>query len=261
MRRRLYWLAPLVGAAALLLGLVVLMPVAALWTWFAPPVEQLVVRQLQGSLLQGRALGVTATGLQGSVQKLAWRWQPAALLSGQWGYALDAMALDTPLVARAGVSALGNLIVTDAVSGGPIKTLAQAVGQNFVPISGNWRLKIDRARLSGNWPSDLAGRATLQEVKWALGAPPIPLGDYQADLTTEDDAGTTVLLATLRSLDGGPVELEGQARLWPDRRYVTDLRLRPLPGAPAMIPNLLANTGQQPDAQGWYRLQQQGQLP
>lgn len=261
MNRQLYWLAPLAGAATLLLGLVVLMPAAALWTWFAPPAEQIAVRQLQGSLLQGRALGLTAAGLQGSVQTLAWRWQPMALLSGQWGYALDAMLLDTPLVGRAGVSALGNLIVTDAVSGGPIKTLVQAVGQNFVPISGNWRLQIDHARLSGDWPSELAGQATLHEIKWALGAPPIPLGDYQADLTTEDDTGATVLVATLRNLEGSPVALEGQARLWPDRRYRTDLRLRPLPGAPPMIANLLANTGQQPDAEGWYRLQQQGQLP
>ena len=259
MTRRLVWLAPLVGVIALLLGLVALAPAATLWHWVAPQPPPVQIERLSGTVLNGRLEGLSQQQRR-FVERLAWQWRPSALLGAGWGYALDGQALGGALQGRVKATPWGSLVVNDLRAGGDVNPLLQAIGQGFLPVNGRWSLDLLHASARKDWPTAVDGHLRLNQLTWALGRNPIVLGDFQAVLSHEPgDDGKAVLLATLNSLEG-PLEVEGTARQFYDRRHRVDLRLRPRADAPPLIRNLLSGLGQ-PDANGWYRLQQEGRMP
>lgn len=256
----LRWLAPLLGLLGLFVGLVIYAPAGTLYGWVVPADAPVAVSNLSGTLFGGRAGAVVQQG-QVRVENLTWRWAPGGLLGGRVAYALAGQALGAPFTATVGVSPTGRLHAAPLLASGDIKQLATALGQGFLPVSGRWRVDLEQLVVKDQWPEVLVGVATVQDARWTLMRDPLVIGDFEAVLSTEAgaDGGPPTLLATVRSLRGA-LEVEGTARQFPDRRQRADLRVRPAADAPPMIVNLLRGIGR-PDAEGWYRIQQEGRLP
>ena len=254
------WLAPLLALAAFLYGLVVMAPVSALYGWFAPDPLPVRLSSLDGTLVKGRMAGLSQ-GPRQFVDEANWQLRPGALLLGSLRYQLDGQALGSVFSGQVRATPTGRLGVDGLQAAGSVKALLQALGQGFLPVDGQFRLDIDEATVHRQWPQSLSGTLTLQGMVSTLLRDPLRIGDFQAVLSTEpgpDDQPPT-LLATVQSLDG-PLEVEGTARQFADRRQVADLRVRAKADAPPMLRNMLNGLGR-PDAQGWYRIQRTGRLP
>lgn len=254
------WLAPLLGLLALLVGLVVHAPADTVYGWLAPAQAPVSVRNLSGTLFNGRA-GAVLQQDQLRAEDLEWRLRPGALLTARLSYALSGQALGGPFTAEISATPTGRLYAAPLLASGEIKRLSSALGQGFLPLTGQWRLALERLVIKDQWPEQLAGVATVQNATWTLMRDPLVIGDFEAVLSTEanPEGGPPTLLATVRSLRGA-LEVEGTARQFPDRRQRADLRVRPAADAPPMVANLLAGLGR-PDAEGWYRIQRDGRLP
>ena len=126
-----------------------------------------------------------------------------------------------------------------------------------------WRLKGDIGSLcqrikrlvklsAGSWDATFKKDGVLLPL--TLAREPLALGDFQIGLLTTPEA----LIAKVSS-PSGPLEADGEARLFPDQRYESDIRLRPKPGASETLKNYLRSLGPA-DPDGYQHLRQKGQL-
>lgn len=249
MKLRHYVLAGvLVFFAALLLHA----PAATLYGWIARSPASLQVRGIEGTLLSGRAAQLLR-GSQPLLSAVGWSLQPWNLLLARLSYRIQAGG--APLLLDGSASAgLGGLRLREVKGSGDLRALAAAAGQSFVPVSGQIGFDLQSLRLRDAWPAVAEGRIRIGALSWALGREPVLLGDYEAQISTED-ADIVARVATL----SGVLDAAGDARLKPDRSYELRLQLRPRPDAPPLVANLLQQLGA-PDAQGHYLLRQSGQL-
>ncbi|PPE73156.1 hypothetical protein C3942_15165 [Solimonas fluminis] len=245
----------LIGLGFLAVALLVQAPAASVYAWLKPKDRPLPVELfgLEGRLVDGRVAGVVRNGST-LVSDLRWQLQPAQLLLGRVGLALQSTRDPVLLDGKLSVSPLGTLRLAGLRANGGLRPVAAAAGFPFVPLDGQLGLDIRQLRMAKGRLLQAEGTVDLQGLAWALGQP-TPLGDFRAEVTTEDGH----IVAQLSSVSG-PLELSGEARLAPDQSYELDLRARAKPGAPPMLPNLLMQMGP-PDAQGFHRLRRQGLLP
>ena len=254
------WLAPLLGVIAFVYGLITLAPVANLVAWFAPQSLPVTISGLSGTLVQGRVTGVVE-GQRRWVDEARWQLSPWTLLTARLRYQLEGEALGSVFTGQVQASPGGTLALADTQAAGNLKQLLQAIGQGFLPIDGQFRLTLMDLTVRDQWPQQIDGVLTLQGVVSTLLRDPLVLGDFEAVLSTEpgaDDQPPT-LLATVSALDG-PLEVNGTARQYADRRQAADLRVRAKADAPPILRNMLNSLGR-PDAEGWYRIQRSGRLP
>ncbi len=242
-------------AAALVFvcGLVLHTPAAVIYGWtHSDPATPLRLYGVEGTLVSGRAAQV-AHSSQPLLAGLRWTLKPWSLLLGRASYQLTA---DGPPLLLDGIvaSGLGGTRIGDLKASGDLRAVAAAAGQPFVPVSGQVGVDLQRLRLRDRWPSEAEGQLRVIGLKWALAREPVALGDYAADVRT-DNGELVALISTL----AGVVDVNGDARLKPDRSYELTLQLRPRPEAPAMVTNLLRSIGA-PDAQGYYRLRRNGSM-
>jgi general secretion pathway protein N len=226
-------------------------PAATLYGWIATPALPVQLYGIEGSVFSGRAQRATR-GTQPLLDGLSWRLQPWTLPLGRATYRVRTDK--PPLLVDGKVAVgLGGPRISDLKGNTELRTLAAAAGQAFVPLAGQVGLELRQLRLRDGWPAAAAGRLQLIGLSWALGREPVPLGDYQVRLGTEDGGEIVAQVATL----AGVLEADGGARLKADRSYELSLRLRPRADAPPLVANLLQQLGR-PDAQGYYLLQQSG---
>ncbi|AXQ29447.1 type II secretion system protein N [Solimonas sp. K1W22B-7] len=246
----------LVGLAFLAIALFVQAPAASVYAWLKPKDRPLPVELfgLEGRVIEGRSSGVVRNG-NTLVSNLNWELHPLQLLIGRAALSLHSEHEPVLLDGGVSVSPLGTLRVKSLRASGGLRALAAAAGYPFVPVEGQVGLDLAQLRMAKGQIQLAEGSAQLQGLAWALGAQPTPLGDFRADVTTEDGS-IVVQLASV----SGPLELSGEARLAPDQNYELNVRMRPKPGAPPMLPNLLMQLGA-PDAQGYYTLRRQGLMP
>jgi general secretion pathway protein N len=249
-RRSLLIAGLLVLAAALLLQA----PAASLYAWLRPsdppPLE---LYGVEGTLASGRIDGVVRQG-RAQLADLRWQLRPAALLLGRLAFQVstgrDPILLNGQLALAPG----GRLRLSGFQAQAALRPLLASVGYLFVPVDGQAAVDLSRLVMRGSQLQHAEGRVDLQGLAWVLGPTPTPLGDYRADVSTEDE----IVIARLASV-AGPLDASGEARLQPDMSYELQLQLRPKAGAPPMLGNMLRQLGA-PDAQGYYRVQRQGSL-
>lgn len=234
-------------------GLILLAPAAVLYGWIKPKLAQTTVELagVEGSLREGSVAAVLVGG-RPLVDKLHWHLSLAELLIGRIGLDLDssgATVLDGHIS-----KGFASLRAHDLRIATGLKPLLAASGQAFAPLDGQASLELTRLKLRGNWPSDAEGSLHIQNLAWTLARDPVALGDYQADFKP-DGNDIVALVHTL----AGALDVNGDARVKPDHSYELHLQLRPKPGAPPLIVNMLSSLGQ-PDPQGYYHLRREGKL-
>lgn len=247
----------------LLLGLLVLLgtlilqaPASLLIHWLAPTLSSAGV-QLQGvsgALASGRAARVDYQG-RPLVGELGWQLSPLQLLIGRASFMFTGGSDGLLVDGTAFVVPSGTLTLSDFRLAGPLRTVAAAAGQAFVPAEGQVVADIDTLKLRSGWPVKAEGSGTLRNVVWKLGRDPVALGDYQARLETET-AGIKLTISTL----SGALEVGGEARVNQDHSYEIHIQMRPRADAPPELANLVRGVGQ-PDSQGWHHFRQSVKAP
>lgn len=242
------------GALTFIVGVLVQAPAALLYAWIAPKAAMPVdVLGVNGTLTQGRATQIRL-GSQVLVADIDWTLKPLSMLLGRLSYQLHSGT--PPLMIDGTVSqSLMSTAFSQLTANGELRTLAAAAGQSFIPVNGVVNLDLASLQLRNNWPVSAEGSLQLNNLVWALGKDPASLGSYQAVLSTEDDQ----IVARISSLQGS-VDVNGEARVKPDRSYSYSLKLKPKADAPPMIANLMKQLGT-PDAEGYYSLQNSVDAP
>lgn len=250
MKRR--WLIFL-AASVFLMGLLASAPVAMVYAWLAPkdPSPRQLVG-LSGTLREGRVTAVVNNN-RTVLSDLHWQLKPLWLLAGRFAAQLDGGGENLLVDGGISVTPAGTLRFTQLRTNGRLAALTSAIGYPF-PIDGTAGLNFEKLVLSGGVPLTAQGNGMVQGLAYTLARDPIPLGDFQVDVTTEQD----VIVASLASVSG-PLELKGEARLQPDGAYESLIRVRPRPDASTMVRNLLNSLGQ-PDVSGWYQIRKVGQM-
>jgi len=243
-----------IGLPVLLLSLLAYAPAYLLQTWLKPKDAPATAELfgLEGTLARGRLDGVVVGG-RTVMADLHWQLRPLQLLLGRVGLTLNAGKEPILLDGKASVSPFGRLRLSGLRANAGLPALLSSLGY-FLPFDGQAGLDFARLVADERQLKQAEGSVQLQGLAWALGPNRTPLGDFRADVTTEDKD----IVAKLASVSG-PLELSGEARLLPDQSYELQMQMKPKPGAPPMLPNMLAQLGA-PDAQGYYHLRRQGTL-
>ena len=230
------------------IGLIAHAPAASIYAWIVdgrsdPPVQ---LHGVSGSLLAGSAMQLG--------RDFQWRLVPAALLLGRAEYRLKTDAPPLLLDGGASVNLLGTVRVGQTRASGELRALAAIIGQPFIPVNGQLGLDLQSLTLADQWPREAQGRIQVLGLSWALGREPVPLGDFEAVVET-DELNIVATVSTLK----GVIDAGGTATLSAEGAYALDLQLRATSDAPPMVANLLRSLGQA-DARGYHRLRRQGQI-
>lgn len=251
-RKRWLILAALVAA---LVTAVLQAPVPYLYGWFAPQAMPVAVTGMDGTIRHGTIRAI-AHDNRVVARDLQWQWRPHRLLGLGLGWQLRFAG---PVTGEAitDVSAGGRLSVSGLRAIGELDAIMAAAGFAGLPLSGRAAARIEALALNRQGiPTQLSGHAELLQLSWDVGRTPLVIGDFRADLETDDQGH---LVARISSPEDSPVEATGEARLQPDGVYQADIRVRARSGASEQVRSILGIIGQ-PDRQGYYRLRQRGRL-
>lgn len=248
--KKLYVIA---GLVAFLASLIVLAPASDVYGWIQgtlPPRVRLY--DVGGTLFHGHAGQARIAGID--VHDLSWRMHPGALLLGHVSMDLDGIAAGGRTSAQALLSLGGRLTLKHVISTATLSGLSPLLGVTSLPANGQVGLRLKKAVIDNGHIISASGQLNLGELSWTLSTPSVALGDYKAEISTGKQGVSAVLDDT-----NAPIELSGRYLLTPSNQWKAHLRVRAKPKAGADVKDLLNNLGR-PGPQGWYSVQQQGQL-
>lgn len=223
------------GTAAYSAFLVALMPASFVARKVAEESRGRVqVHEASGTLWmgQGRAILATPAGPL-AIERLAWRYLPARLLSGRLGFAVEG---DSP-----GIAARGEVARSfSAWEARGLSATGKASGvTSFFPLLAHWRpegtLALDAPMLRLSGDGEIRGEARVDWRGAAVALSEVrPLGSYRAELRGEGGP-VKVSLATLE----GPLRISGQGTLTPPARLAFSGEARGEGAASASLQPLL----------------------
>ncbi|GHD57331.1 type II secretion system protein N [Jeongeupia chitinilytica] len=199
MSRRTLWGC---GLLAFALFALVRLPASLLLRAVPAPFQ---VSGISGTLWEGRA---TQFGLDGQelVRDLAWQWQPAALLRGQFGWSLNSGNPGTPVTARL-LAGFGGLRIEDLNARLPAAPLL-ALAKPLAPFQLGGTLLINAGRIDRH---TLTGTTVLWQDASSLVTPQAnPFGNYSIALQRNGDT-----LDWQLAPQGGRLDISGKGSLGP----------------------------------------------
>lgn len=246
------WLA--VGIGAYIAFTLATFPAGVALRWFAPP--GVTFAGVAGTLWSGSAATCTVQGF--TVQALRWRLRPASLLLGRVAANVDARIPDG--FVRGDVIASASSVRFSDLTGATSLPALQSV----LPVRGlrgQASVALESLVLENGWPAVAVGQIKLGKLESLPLIPDgqgayVPLGDYTVTLV---EAPEGELAATFVD-NGGPLEVQGTAKLDDRRNYSIDALVEPRAGAPEMLVKGLDIMAAEPDAEGRRRLNLTGSL-
>jgi general secretion pathway protein N len=235
---------------AYLLFLALEYPAARLLGPITERAPQLALSDISGTLLAGRIGGLGMHDAR--IEALAWDLRPLALLLGriEAAWTLGPEARDGQ--GRAGIGFSGAYL-SDVDARIALPALRALVASTLpLPLQGMAEIKLARLALDDGRPSAADGSITLRGLRLML--PEAALGDIKITLETAAD-GIAAHLAD----QGGPLALDGLARLKPDGAYTFTATLSARNSAPPTLAQSLALLGT-PGPDGKITLRREGQL-
>ncbi|MBT8097131.1 MAG: type II secretion system protein N [Woeseia sp.] len=237
----------LLGAAITLSGLILMFPARVAHHWFSPP--ELQVAGITGSIWQGGAAEATLAGVY--LSDLSWSFSPWSLLRGRLAYEVAAQPVNGFVELDAAVGFLGTLYIDALNAALPISALAGPL--RVEDVAGDVSLQLSAIRIKDGWPRHLEGRAAVANLKMRALAPG-PVGDFQAEFQTSDEA----LVGVVEDVRG-MLELAGTLTLNPDRSYALLGRVGATTSATDAVKQQLSFLGT-PDARGLREFRIEGAL-
>lgn len=240
------------GLIALLIGLIVRLPAPVAAGWVESQVPGLRLTGVSGTALAGRVqyLGFNEVTLE----NVRWQMAPLALLAGQVRAALQVSTDAGSISGDFSHSLFGNTRVQNLNGSASLAWLGGLAGYRFVPLDGLLRLQDVAADLEAQNLAHAQGQVLINNAIWLLMNPPVGFGNFSAAIESHEQGyGLQV------NDSDGPLAVEGGARLANNNSYTVDIRVRARAGADARLKKLLSQLGR-PDASGWYRLKERGNL-
>lgn len=236
-----------VGAAALVIGLVVTFPARIAYQWFAP--DDLALSGISGSVWNGAASQGSAGGLY--LSELTWRFRPMSLFGLKAGYAVSCRLPPGFVEANVAFGPGGRVHLDDLATALPLvhfNTLFPVAG-----IEGDMSVQFRRLTLAAGFP--VAAEGTVNVSGLILRAlTPSELGDFRAVFRTDDG----VISAIVEDVTG-VLDVNGNLVLQSDRTYSFVGQVAPAANAPAAVVEQLRFLGS-PDAQGRREFRFEGSL-
>lgn len=203
----------LLGLLAFLLSLLLLAPATLLTETLSARLPGFSVQEVAGRAIEGSARGVRWRGAR--IERLEWRWQKWALLTGELGFRLDADDLDLKLATRAAVSLNRRLRLQDFSGRLPLAKLSALAGQPKLPLQGGVEISLrDLSLNAAGLPLTAEGVVYLRDLRATLGQA-LNLGDFTVQLTSVQPEGIQGAIKD----NEGPLTLDGALHLAPDGRY------------------------------------------
>ena len=229
-------------------------PAGVALRWFAPPGTTFA--GVGGTLWSGSAATCSVNGF--TAEQLRWRLRPLSLFLGRVSANVEARIPDgfvsgdviaTPLSVR----------FSDLRGGTSLPALSSVLPVRG--LRGQASVSIESLVLENGWPATAIGELKLQGLESLPLIPDgrgayIPLGDYTVTLVPAADGE---LAATFVD-NGGPLDVEGTAKLDSSRNYTIDALVKPLANAPETLVQGLSIVTADPDAEGRRRLNLTGSL-
>lgn len=245
-----YWRWALPAVLVFCVFLVLTMPARHAFGWLG--LGQLAVQGIEGTPWSGRATRVALGRLL--VGPVVWQARFWALLGGRLEYQLFVQSSGGGGgELRVGRSLWSGTYLADVALSLPAQEVAGQLPMAMATLGGDFLVDLQRVGLSDNWLDALEGSLVWQGAK-VLQPVPLDLGSLNMQLELKEGQ----VVGTLGD-DGGPLQVSGDFRLSPDRRYALNALLKARGGDDPQLQQALSFLGN-PDAQGRYRLQLSGAL-
>lgn len=246
----------ILGIAAYLLFLLTLFPASTAWSWFSPKGSPLQLQGISGSVWQGDAAAASWRGQ--SIGTLHWDLKLLPLFLGKLGAGFSLQSAQGYLQGEARAPlGFGSVQLSGLKGQFPLAEIMPLMPRMPIPVglAGTASLDISQLQVDlGTLAAHAEGRLNWHGAE-VLSPQAFKMGNLQADLTTDDKG---VLAAQLKDI-GGPLKLDGQFQLRPDRSYSLSGTVAAADGAEASLQQALAWLGQA-DAGGKHRLNLNGRL-
>ena len=177
-------------------------PADLAYRWFGDRLAPLALRDLGGTLRQGRAGAVELLGRNFGV--LEWRLEPVALLHGE---TIAHMTLTGDGIAATGLVDRGfdgQVSFRDVVVHMPARVAAPVLAIPALELLGTIEIDVAHARLRGLWLDEANGTAFWREAG-VTGAAQARLGDLQLTFASSAGGAITGVVHDL----GGPLQADG----------------------------------------------------
>lgn len=222
-----------VGLAGLLAGLVAHFPASHAITMMAPP--GITAEGVGGSIWHGNARRIELGG-PAPLTAVTWNVSAASLVRGRLGLETGFDIAGGQATVTATVIPRGDITVTDATFRGPAAALVALLPLPIPPVSvdGDVVARIGGARWTGDRLEDVAARI-LWEPARVQEPVSVTLGSVTAEARSNSDGSLRIDVGN-RS---GSLTLEGTGNMDQNGRYELVVHLRPRPGAPGDIREVL----------------------
>lgn len=212
-----------VAVATFLIGLLVLFPARVAYHWFAPP--GIAVSNISGTVWSGSAAEASINQLY--LHELQWRFNPSSLLSGGFGFHLEARPV-SGFVDGVVIAGFGSSIkIQDLTASLPLEVLGSAL--QVGGLRGSASLQFDNLKFDQETLLEADGTLTVGNVTVPLIARET-LGGYRAEFNTQEDG----VNASIEDTDA-VVDLAATLVIRPDRSYDFEGLIVPKPTTPSSI--------------------------
>lgn len=217
----------------------------------------LVVSGVSGPLWKGNVAAVEApndalpTGPDTFLlEDVSWQLAPMALLSGKGAANIRFYAYGGTGEGQVAQGLAGDTVVSDfsyVSNGRSLNILLEPLAS----ISGEFSLQVDELILENQLLNTMQGRVVWQNAG-LLEPTPAKLGNVSIDIRPEGDSHIAAVSAT-----GGDLEIDGTVDVEKNGNYKTDITIRPKPGAPRELTDMLRALGR-PASDGSFRVRRSG---
>ena len=197
----------IIGIVTFLIGTLLLFPARVAYQWFVP--EPVKLSGIDGTIWNGK---VSAGRVSGTYfTDLQWSFKPLALLTGKLAFDTSVKTAAGQISAAAGIGITGTVLVTDLVASLSLAMIHPALKANR--IDGTVNIQLQTLVLKNGWPTEAEGTIGVGNLI-AGAAGPDPLGNFRAEITTEDSG-----IVGLVEDAGAVLDVTGTLQLTDDRSY------------------------------------------
>jgi general secretion pathway protein N len=246
------WLA--IGTGLYLAFTLAMFPAGVALRWFAPP--DVTFAGVAGTVWSGSAATCSVGGF--TLQTVRWRLRPTSLFLGRVSANVEARIPDG--FVRGDVTASPSSVrLSDFQAATSLPALERVLPVRG--LRGQASVALESLVLEDGWPAAAVGQLKLGKLETLPLIPDgrgayVPLGDYTVTLV---EAPEGQIAATFVD-NGGPLEVQGTAKIDKGRNYSIDALVKPRADAPEMLVQGVEIMATEPDAEGRRRLNLTGSL-
>jgi hypothetical protein len=223
--------------------------------------QPVTIAGVSGTVWSGKAQQVISDNPALVASNVQWRFQPAAIVSGNTAAAVEFEVLGgngNGNVARHLTS--GDVSVTDGTFRMPAANLAQFLPLPIVDFGGNILADIDFLELENNLLTETKGTVIWRDAQ-VTGGLQAALGQVILDVEPQAGDGVQAHIAKISNADGD-LEIDGEMQIDINGNYKADVRLKPTASANQGLAGVLGSLGPiaQRESDGSYRIRNSGNI-